>query len=89
MLGMGLVCRRVDSGTWNAFSAICRKPTWPSGALNLPRGLSNVKIIDAKKVTFNDVEAIVHISNALAHLIEQAAGLQGRGTGFHGRFIPA
>jgi hypothetical protein len=47
------------------------------------------KIIDAKKGTFNDVEAIVHIPNPLAHLTEQAGGVQGRDTGFHGEFIPA
>ena len=86
-MGIGPVCRRVDRGTWPAFSAICRKPTRPGGALKLPRGLRNAKIIAAKKVTFNDVEAIVHIPNPLAHLIEQAGGLQGRGTGFHGKFI--
>jgi hypothetical protein len=32
-------------------------------------------------------EAIVHILNPLAHLIEQAGGLQGRRTGFHGKFL--
>jgi hypothetical protein len=58
-------------------------------ALKLPRGLTNGKIIDAKKVTFNDVEAIVHIPNSLSHLIEQADGLQERGAGFHGKFIRA
>lgn len=47
------------------------------------------KIIDAKKGTFNDVEAIVHISIWLAHSIEQERGLQGRSTGFHGKFISA
>jgi len=83
---MGLVCRRVDRVTWPSFSAICQKPLWPGGALKLHRGLTNVKIIDVKKVTFNDVEAIMHISNRLAHLIEQAVGLQGRGIGFHGKF---
>ena len=57
--------------------------------MKLAHGLTNAKIIDAKKVTFNDVEAIVHIPNPLAHLIDQAGGLQGRGTGFHDKFIPA
>lgn len=71
-MGIGPVCGRVDRGTWPAFSAICRRPTWPSGALNLPRGLSNVKIIDSKKVTFNDVEAIVPITQALPQLIWRA-----------------
>ncbi|MEY3740330.1 MAG: hypothetical protein RLZZ192_1006, partial [Pseudomonadota bacterium] len=33
-------------------------------------------------------EAIVLIPNLLAHLIEQAGGLLGRSTGFHGQFIP-
>ena len=89
MLGMGMVCRRVDRGSWPAFSVICQMPTRPVGALKLSRGLSNVKIIDAKKGTFNDVEAIVHIPNPLAHLIEQAGGVQGRDTEFHGEFIPA
>ena len=86
---MGLVCRRVDRGTWNAFSAICQMPPRPGGAKKLTCGLSNAKIIDAKKVTFNDVEAIVHIPNPLAQLFAQAGGLQGKGTGFHGEFIPA
>lgn len=26
--------------------------------------------------------------NPLAHQVEQAGGRQGRGTGFHGKFIP-
>lgn len=61
MLGMriGPVCRRIYWVTWAAFSAICRKPTRSGGALKLARGLTNGKIIDAKKVTFNDVEDIV------------------------------
>ena len=57
--------------------------------MKLAHGLTNAKIIDAKKVTFNNVEAIVHIPNPLAHLVEQAGGVQGRDTGFHGEFIPA
>jgi hypothetical protein len=32
-------------------------------------------------------EDIVNILNPLAHLIEQEGGLQGRGTGFHGKSI--
>jgi hypothetical protein len=89
MLGMGLVCRRIDRVTWAAFSAICQTPPRPDGALKLPHRLTNEKIIYDKKATVNDVESIVHISNPLAHLIEQSGGLQGRGTGFHGKFIPA
>lgn len=77
-MGIGPVCRRVDRGTWSAFSAICQMPPRPRGALNLPHGLINAKIIEFKNVIFNDVEAIVHIPNPLAHLIEQAGGLQGR-----------
>ena len=50
-------------------------------------GLTNVQINVVKNVIFNDVEAIVHILNPLAHLIKQADGLQGRGTGFHGNLI--
>jgi hypothetical protein len=64
-------------------------PPWPNGALNLPYGLINAQIFEFKNAMFIDVEAIVHISNPLAHLIEQAGGLQGRGAGFHGKFIPA
>lgn len=64
-------------------------PTRPDGALNPPHGLRNTKIIDAKKVTFNDVEAIVQMPNPIAYLIEQAGGLKRRGAGFHGEFIPS
>ena len=88
-MGLGPVCRRVDKVTWSTFSAICQTPPWPDGALKLPHGLTNEKIIYTKKATVNDVESIVHISNLLAHLIDQAGGLQGRGAGFHGKFIPA
>ena len=59
---MGLVCRHVYRVTRPAFSAICQMPTRPVGALKLPRGLTSIKIIDAKKVTFNDVEAIVPLT---------------------------
>jgi hypothetical protein len=38
--------------------------------------------------SFLGFQAIVHRVNPLAHLIEQAGGLQGRSTGFHGKFIP-
>ena len=86
-MGIGPVCRRVDRVNWSAFSAICRKPTRPGDAVKLPRGLNNVKIIYAKKIIFNDIEAIVRITNRLAHSIEQAGGLQGRSAGFHGKFI--
>jgi hypothetical protein len=68
-MGIGPVCRRVDTGTWPAFSAICRTPTRSGGALKLPRGLRNAKIIDAKKVTFNDVEDIVPLTQAIPQLI--------------------
>ena len=40
------------------------------------------------EVIFLGFEAIVHIPNPLAHVNEQAGGLQGRSTGFHGKFIP-
>jgi hypothetical protein len=33
-------------------------------------------------------EAIVHVTNALAHLAQQAAGLQWGRAGFHGKFVP-
>jgi hypothetical protein len=89
MLGMGLVCRRIDRVTWAAFSAICQLLPRSDGAFNLPHGLINEKIIKFKNVMFNDVVAIVHIPNSLAHLIEQADGLQERGAGFHGKFIRA
>ena len=89
MLGMGLVCRRIDRVNWSTFSAICQLLPRSDGAFNLPHGLINAKIIKFKNIIFNDVEAIVHISNLLAHLIDQAGGLQGRGAGFHGKFIPA
>lgn len=36
-------------------------------------------------VSFIDFETIVRIPYPLAHLVEQAAGLKGRGTGFHGK----
>ena len=86
---MGLVYRRIDRPTWFAFSAICQTAPRSDGALSLPHGPINAQIIEFKKGIFNDVEAIVHTPNPLAHLIEQAGGLQGRGTGFHGKFIPA
>ena len=86
---MGLVCGRIDRVTCAAFSAICQTSPRPVCAMSLPNGLINVQIIEFKNAIFNDVEAIVHIFNPLAHLIEQAGGLQGRGTGFHGKFIPA
>jgi hypothetical protein len=38
-------------------------------------------------VSFIDFETIVRIPHPLAHLVEQAAVRQGRGTGFHGKFI--
>ena len=34
------------------------------------------------------LEAIVHVPNSLANLIEQAGGLQQRRAGFHEKFIP-
>jgi hypothetical protein len=64
-------------------------PPLPDGALNLPHGLINAQIIVFKKAIFIDDEVIVHTPNPLAHLIDQAGGLQGRGTGFHDIFIPA
>jgi hypothetical protein len=64
-------------------------PLSPHGGLNLPHGLINAQIIEFKNVIFNDVGAIVHISNPLVHLIDQAGVLQGRGIGLHGKFIPA
>ena len=52
-------------------------------------GLTNVQRNVIKNVIFNDVEAIVHMPNPLAHPIERAGGRQERGTGVHGKFIPA
>ena len=52
-------------------------------------GLTNAQRNVIKNVIFNDVEAIVHMPNPLAHPIEQAGGRQERGTLFHGKFIPA
>ena len=46
-------------------------PTRLGGAKKLTSGLSNAKIIDAKNVTFNDVEAIVPRTQVLPLLIEQ------------------
>jgi len=86
---MGLVCRRIDRVTWTAFSAICQLLPRSDGAFNLPHRLINAQIIKFKNVMFNDVGAIVHIPNPLAHQVEQAGELQGRGIGFHGKFIPA
>ena len=40
------------------------------------------------KVSFIIFKDIVNRLNPLAHLIEQAGGLQGGSTGFHGNFIP-
>jgi hypothetical protein len=39
-------------------------------------------------LNFFCAEAIVHVADALAQLIEQAGGLQGWGAGFDGKFIP-
>jgi hypothetical protein len=50
--------------------------------IELTHGLINAQIIEFKNVIFNDVEAIVHVSNPLAHLIDQAGGLQGRAPAF-------
>ena len=52
-------------------------------------GLTNMQKNVVKKVIFNDVLAIVHMPNPLATLVEQAGGLQGGGTVFRGKFIPA
>jgi hypothetical protein len=38
-------------------------------------------------IRFLGIEAIVAMMSAPPSLIEQAGGLQGRGTGFHGKFI--
>ena len=57
-------------------------PPGPGGGLKSPHGLRNAQIIKFKNVIFNDVEAIVHILNPLAHLIDQAGGLQGRAPAF-------
>jgi hypothetical protein len=89
MLGMGIgpVCGRVYWVTRAAFSAICRTPTRSGGALKLARGLTNKKIINTKKITFKNVEAIVLRTNDFPPLIEQARGLQERVAGFFSKFL--
>jgi hypothetical protein len=88
MLGMGMVYGRFGSGLGPYFRLFVKGPLcgW---RIETPDGQTNVRKNVIKNVIINAVEVIVHMPTTLAHPIEQAGGLQGRGTVFHGKFMPA
>jgi hypothetical protein len=63
----------------------CRKPRLLAPAAPMPANEKPHPV----KVNFLGAEAIVHVPDTLAHLIQQAGGLQWRGAGFHGKFTTA
>ena len=55
-------------------------------ACTFAAAFKRMKIVSTK-VGFLRLEAIVHVSYALAHLVQKASGLQWWGAGLHGKFL--
>ena len=74
----------IDKKASTSLAPLSRGWHMPPGCVALQRMEKACSV----QVDFFGLKAIVQVSNPLAHLIEQASGLQRRSAGFHEKFIP-
>ena len=76
----------VDAETLRSVASMVRKTSTPCAPmLHLPiPPMPTIEKLDPILISLFGAKAIVQITNALAHLIHQASGLQRGRAGFHG-----